>query len=47
MSAGASLVSVTAKLAAYYRQFSDIPFATEVAERVGAEALREAFAKER
>lgn len=37
MSADASLISVTAKLAAYYRQFSDIPFATEVAKRIGAD----------
>jgi O-methyltransferase involved in polyketide biosynthesis len=35
--ADASLISVTAKLAAYYRQFSDIPFATEVAKRIGAD----------
>ncbi len=37
MSADASLISVTAKVAAYYRQFSDIPFATEVAKRIGAD----------
>lgn len=38
MPADSSLISVTAKLAAYYRQFSDIPFAEEVAKRIGAEA---------
>jgi hypothetical protein len=37
MSADASLISVTAKLTAYYRQFSDIPFTTEVAKRIGAD----------
>jgi O-methyltransferase involved in polyketide biosynthesis len=37
MSADASLISVTAKVAAYYRQFSDIPFAKEVATRIGAD----------
>lgn len=37
MSADASLISVTAKLAAYYRQFTDIPFAAEVAKRIGAD----------
>ena len=37
VTADASLISVTAKLAAYYRQFSDIPFATEVAKRIGAD----------
>ncbi len=31
-----SRISVTAKLAAYYRQFSDIAFAEEVATRIGA-----------
>ena len=36
MSADASLISVTAKVAAYYRQFSDIPFAAEAAVRIGA-----------
>lgn len=36
MSADAALVSVTAKVAAYYRQFSDIPFAKEAAQRIGA-----------
>src|SRR4029078_11228366 len=33
-----SLISVTAKAAAYYRQFSDIPFAQEIARLIGAEA---------
>jgi len=33
-----SLISVTAKVAAYYRQFSDIPFAQEIARLIGAEA---------
>jgi O-methyltransferase involved in polyketide biosynthesis len=37
MSADPSLISVTAKVAAYYRQFSDIPFAAEVAKRIGAD----------
>jgi O-methyltransferase involved in polyketide biosynthesis len=32
-----SRISVTAKLAAYYRQFSDIPFAKEVATRIDAD----------
>ncbi|HEY9683735.1 MAG TPA: class I SAM-dependent methyltransferase [Oculatellaceae cyanobacterium] len=31
-------ISVTAKLVAFFRQFSDIPFAKDVAEFVGAEA---------
>jgi hypothetical protein len=38
MPAESSLISVTAKIAAYYRQFSSIPFAQEVAKRIGAEA---------
>ncbi|HEY8927171.1 MAG TPA: class I SAM-dependent methyltransferase [Polyangia bacterium] len=38
MPADSSLISVTAKVAAYYRQFSDIPFAQEVARRIGADA---------
>jgi O-methyltransferase involved in polyketide biosynthesis len=37
MPADASLISVTAKVAAYFRQFSDIPFAAEVARRIGAD----------
>jgi O-methyltransferase involved in polyketide biosynthesis len=36
MPADFSRISVTAKLAAYYRQFSDIAFAKEVATRIGA-----------
>src|SRR6188508_3778540 len=46
MSADASLISVTAKLAAYYRQFSDIPFATEVAKRIGADDAFEQILRE-
>jgi O-methyltransferase involved in polyketide biosynthesis len=46
MSADASLISVTAKLAAYYRQFSDIPFATEVAKRIGADEAFERILRE-
>lgn len=38
MPADSALISVTAKIAAYYRQFSDIPFAREVARRIGADA---------
>src|SRR5215510_5889155 len=37
MPAAPSLISVTAKVAAYFRQFSDIPFAAEVAARIGAD----------
>lgn len=36
MVADPSHISMTAKLAAYYRQFTDIPFAAEAAGRVGA-----------
>ncbi|HVY55158.1 MAG TPA: hypothetical protein VHC46_05315 [Thermodesulfobacteriota bacterium] len=37
-----SKISITAKLVAYYRQFSDIPFAKDVARYTGAdEAFRE------
>lgn len=46
MPADSSLISVTAKLAAYYRQFSDIPFAREVAKRIGADAAFEQILKE-
>jgi O-methyltransferase involved in polyketide biosynthesis len=46
MPADSSLISVTAKLAAYYRQFSDIPFAREVAQRIGAEAAFEQILKQ-
>jgi O-methyltransferase involved in polyketide biosynthesis len=42
MPADASLISVTAKVAAYFRQFSDITFAAEVARRIGAD---DAFAR--
>lgn len=37
MPADLSRISVTAKVAAYYRQFSDIAFAQEVARRIGAD----------
>ncbi len=46
MPADYSLISVTAKLAAYYRQFSDIPFAQEVAKRIGAEAAFDQILRE-
>jgi O-methyltransferase involved in polyketide biosynthesis len=46
LSADASLISVTAKVAAYYRQFSDIPFAAEVAKRVGADEAFERILRE-
>lgn len=46
MSADRSLISVTAKVAAYYRQFSDIPFAAEVAKRIGADAEFERILRE-
>ena len=46
MPADPSLISVTAKLAAYYRQFSDIPFAQEVAKRIGAEAAFDQILRE-
>lgn len=32
-----SPISVTAKLAAYYRQFTDIPFAADIAREIGAD----------
>src|SRR6187455_892678 len=41
-----SLISVTAKVAAYYRQFSDIPFAQEVAKRINADAAFDQILKE-
>jgi len=44
--ADSALISVTAKIAAYYRQFSDIPFAKEVAERIGADAAFDQILKE-
>src|SRR5690242_2032740 len=46
MPADSSLISVTAKVAAYYREFSDIPFAREVAKRIGAEAAFEQILRE-
>jgi O-methyltransferase involved in polyketide biosynthesis len=44
--ADASLISVTAKVAAYYRQFSDIPFAQQVAKLIGADAAYEQILRE-
>jgi len=41
-----SLISVTAKVAAYYRQFSDIPFAQEVAKRINADAAFDQILRE-
>lgn len=41
-----SRISVTAKLAAYYRQFSDIAFAREVARRIGADDAFEQIVRE-
>lgn len=41
-----SLISVTAKVAAYYRQFSDIPFAQEAAKRIGADATFDQILRE-
>jgi O-methyltransferase involved in polyketide biosynthesis len=46
MPADSALISVTAKLAAYYRQFSDIPFAEEVARRIGADAAFDEILRE-
>jgi O-methyltransferase involved in polyketide biosynthesis len=46
LSADASLISVTAKVAAYYRQFSDIQFAAEVARRIGADEVFERILRE-
>jgi O-methyltransferase involved in polyketide biosynthesis len=46
MPADSALISVTAKIAAYYRQFSDIPFAREVAKRIGADAAFEQILRE-
>src|SRR6185295_3546632 len=37
MAAEPKHISATAKLSAYYRQFSDIPFAAEVATLIGAD----------
>ena len=41
-----SRISVTAKVAAYYRQFSDIAFAREVATRIGADDAFEQIVRE-
>jgi O-methyltransferase involved in polyketide biosynthesis len=41
-----SSISVTAKLAAYYRQFSDIAFAAEVAQRIDANGAFEQILRE-
>ena len=46
MPADSSLISVTAKIAAFYRQFSDIPFAREVAKRIGADAAFDEILRE-
>lgn len=46
MPADPALISVTAKVAAYYRQFSDIPFAHEVASRIGADAAFDQILRE-
>ena len=37
MAADPKHISATAKVSAYYRQFSDIPFAAEVATLIGAD----------
>ena len=39
-------ISITAKLSAYYRQFSDIAFASEVAALIGAEAAYSKLARD-
>jgi O-methyltransferase involved in polyketide biosynthesis len=44
--ADVSRISVTAKVAAYYRQFSDIAFAGEVAKRIGADEAFDAIVRE-
>jgi O-methyltransferase involved in polyketide biosynthesis len=41
-----SRISVTAKIAAYYRQFSDIPFAADAARALGADAAFEEILRE-
>ncbi|HVY38694.1 MAG TPA: class I SAM-dependent methyltransferase [Polyangia bacterium] len=46
MSADPSRISVTAKLAAYYRQFSDIAFAAEAARRIDADSAFEQILRE-
>lgn len=42
----ASSISVTAKIAAYYRQFSDIAFAAEAAKRIDADGAFERILQE-
>ena len=46
MPADTSLVSVTAKVSAYYRQFTDIQFAQEASELIGASAAFEQILSE-
>ncbi|MGN6262943.1 MAG: class I SAM-dependent methyltransferase [Ralstonia sp.] len=46
MPADSSLISVTAKVSAYYRQFSDIQFAQEASELIGARAAFEKILSE-
>jgi len=46
MSASSSRISVTAKIAAYYRQFSDIAFAAEAAKRIDANSAFEQILRE-
>lgn len=46
MPADSSLISVTAKVAAYYRQFTDIPFAEEASKLIGACAAFERILSE-
>ena len=46
MTADLSRISVTAKVAAYYRQFSDIAFAKEVARRIGADEAFDRIVRE-
>ena len=46
MPGDSSRISVTAKLAAYYRRFSDIAFAAEVAELIDAEGAFEEILRE-
>ncbi|MEZ4240320.1 MAG: class I SAM-dependent methyltransferase [Myxococcota bacterium] len=46
MDADPTPISMTAKLAAYYRQFTDIPFAADIARGIGADAAFDALARE-
>jgi O-methyltransferase involved in polyketide biosynthesis len=46
MPASSSRISVTAKVAAYYRQFSDIAFAAEAAKRIDANSAFEEILRE-